>query len=416
MKKTALQIALRYFGFGVWFKLPSHSTTASFIRLLTHLAMWGVAVSTAALIVVLSVFNGLEQLTIGLFQIHNAQIKVSPVSGKSFFLSDDSLQALSQLDGVQAVTPVCQDNSLAHYDDSEPIIVTVKGVAANFLQQYPIDTALSSGTLDIHSGAPKALIGIGVQYKLGINLQNEFDLLQLWYPRNNGYALHDPSQAFRKQGLRVSGVLVLEQNFDEKTVIVPLNFMQQLMDYAPNQYTALEIKAYGDEQATKRRVAKFMGSGFEVLDRIEQQTTVLQAIRVERLFVFVAFIFIISIAAFNIFFSLAMLSIEKKRDIAILFAIGADRKLLQRVYLYLGLLIGGAGVVLGLVTGFVLCVLQDRLGLIGLGSTEAIVHAYPVQMQTWDFVIVAALVFVITLLATIVPARNAAKYETGFIK
>jgi lipoprotein-releasing system permease protein len=410
MKDTALFVALRYFGLSLSQKSLNNM---GFIRILTYLAVGGVGVGTAALVIVLSVFNGLEQLTITLFETCNAELKVEPQKGKTFEF--DSLRAveLSHLQGVQSLTKVCSENALARYSDSEPVIVEVKGLENNFLEQYPLDTALLEGSIDADK---RALIGVGVQYKLGINLANEFDILQLWYPRNESQLLLDPSRSFRKMGIAVSGVLALEQNFDEKTVIVPLKFMQELMDLGPNEYTAIEIKTQGNILKVKEKIAAFLGKDFKVLDRIEQQNSILQAIKIERLFVFVAFVFIISIAAFNIFFSLAMLSIQKKRENGILFAMGADKTLLSKIYLYLGLMIGAAGVLLGLLLGFVLCSLQQKFGLVSLGTSETIIQSYPISMEIRDFLNVSLAVFVITFVSSFVPAQNAARQQNINLK
>ncbi len=403
MRDPALRVALRYFGGSV---LRGKTSNIGFVRILTHLAIGGVAVGTAALIVVLSVFNGLEELTIDLFQTYNAELKVQPKKGKSFFFSSDSLERLSRIEGVAAITRICSDNALARYGDSEPVVVEAKGVDTNFLVQYPLDTALREGSIDI---ANRALIGLGVQYRLGINLKNEFDVLQLWYPRSESQLLLDPSRSFKKLGIPVSGTIGLEQSFDEKMVIVPLHFAQELMELDTHQYTALEIKTKGNTTKTKQYVSAFMGSDFEVLDRIEQQTGILQAIKIERLFVFMAFVFIISIAAFNIFFSLAMLSIEKKRDSGILFAIGADKSLISRIYIYLGMMIGGAGVFLGSLVGVLLCMAQQEFELVRLGTSETIIQSYPVKIVPSDLLWVGVAVFVITFGCSFYPAHSAAQ-------
>jgi lipoprotein-releasing system permease protein len=385
----------------------------NFIKILSNISMTGVCVGTAALIIILSVFNGLEDLTRSLYRSFNPQIKITAAKGKSFVVSDSLLWAIGEVEGVESLTEVVEDNVLLRYKEYQ-MVVTAKGVSQNFKNQYNIAESINEGSAEIEqNGVAYALVGIGVKYQLSINLHDKSAPLQLWYPKNlNNLSGLDMSKAFNKYGILAGGTFAIEQKYDYHNIIVPIEIMIDLLDYGEeNKRTALEIKAKKDISIDKlqKNLKALLGDKFTVANADEQQADVIRAVRIERFFVFVTFVFVLSIASFNIFFSLAMLAIEKKKDIGTLFALGASRRFIFRIFIFEGCIIAFSGASIGLLLGAVLCLLQDWFGIVGLGISSSIMQAYPIKMEIWDFVYTGLAVVVITLAASLVPARNAAQ-------
>jgi lipoprotein-releasing system permease protein len=383
----------------------------NFINIISIISVIAVTVGTAALIIVLSVFNGLEQLTIGLHTAYNPQLKIAPVQGKSFPVNDSLLAVLKSIDGVKAVTEVMEDNALLRYGDVQ-MAVNVKGVSENFSQQYDLGAKLVSGEYSLYQrGHPRALLGVGVQIQLAVDMDDDMKGLFFWYPRRRAKVnLTDPMNSFTRELILPGGVLAIEQQFDNNMVLVPLAWADQLMEYG-NRRTSLEVKATHPELVPRVQAAlrSKLGPGFTVLNSREQQASILRAVQIERLFVFVALSVVVAVASINIFFSLTMLAIEKQKDIAVLFSLGAGQRLIRRIFLAEGMMIALFGTLIGLGVGFGIVYLQQQFGFVGLGVTSQVIQAYPVKLVATDFLAVGLTVVAITLLAAYFPARGAAQ-------
>jgi lipoprotein-releasing system permease protein len=385
----------------------------NFINFLTILSVIGVAIGSAALVAVLSVFNGLEELTRSLHTSHNPELKVSLQKGKTFPADSLLYAQILALPEVKALTEVIEDNALLRYQDGQ-MAVNVKGVSDNFHQQYRLSEKLTAGEFKIKGDdAYFALLGYGVQARLSVSLSNDITPLEFWYPNRDKKTVSptNPLSAFHKGSLRPAGVLFIEQQFDQANVIVPIEFASQLMDYQ-NKRTSLEIKTIDGQDKTIKKLQKalqaLLGDKFKVENREEQQAAILRAFKIERLFAYITFSFILGIASFKIFFSLAMLAIEKQHDHFILCAMGASPALLRNLYLILGGLIALGGALLGLLLGYLLVWTQQEYGFIKLGVETSLMNAYPVKMKLWDFILVGITVAGVTFLASWIPARNAA--------
>lgn len=375
--------------------------------------MIGVAVGTMALVIVLSVFNGLEDLIKGLYASFDAELKIEPALGKSFELDAEWLKDISQMEEVEVLTEVIEDNALFRYGDNQ-LVATLKGVSDNFLEQGRFDKGYFQGELSLgKEGQPQAIIGRGVSYFLSIELEQGFDLMQVYYPKAPRAGSIDPNSMYNRELIRPAGIFSIEKQFDDEYIIVPLDFAQRLLNYGDRR-TALEIKvAEGyDVQRLKRRIRDKIGTDFLVKDSDEQHASLLMTIRLEKLFVFITLTFILAVASFNIFFSLSMLAIEKKKDIAVLFSMGAPQRLIKSIYIKEGAIIALSGAMIGLALGFVICWLQDTFGIVSLGVTSSIVESYPVKMQVADFIYTSLSVILITFLASYRPALIASRVKT----
>ena len=381
----------------------------SFISWLSILSMLGVGVGTMALIIVLSVFNGMEALNRQIFKTFESDMTISPNEGKRFLASPDLLSRLRQTPGVSLVTAVAQDNALAKYADRQTV-VRLKGVDDNYLQRQQLDSALLEGKLLLRrDGVNYAIVADGVRSDLTISPVDILTPLEILYPRSGqSFSVLNPD-AFSREPLTVAGVFFIESRYDN-FVLAPLVTARQLFGYQANEVTSLELQLRPgiDEDAAKRALQAVVGGELTVQSRDDLNVDMYRAIRVEKLFVALTLAFIILIASVNIFFSLSMLVIEKKEDIKILFAMGATMGLVRRIFLTEGAIIALTGAVAGLVLGIVICLLQEQYGFIRMGTVSSIIDAYPVRLYTSDIVLTGVLVILVTILTSWFPAQRAA--------
>lgn len=375
--------------------------------------MIGVAVGTMALVIVLSVFNGLEDLVKKLYASFDAELKIEAAMGKSFEVSEDWLDSIRNVPGVEVLTEVIEDNALLRYRDNQ-VVGKMKGVSDNFLEQGRFSEGHFTGEMSLGTESqPAALLGRGIGYFLSVDLSNEFDLLQVFYPRAPRSGSIDPRNMYKSDVIKPLGYFSIDKQFDDEYVIVPLGFARSLLDYGDKR-TSLEIKIDDgyDIKKVKNALRSRLGKEFMVRDTDEQHASLLLTIKLEKLFVFLTLTFILAVASFNIFFSLSMLAIEKKKDIAVLFAMGATARLIKAIYIKQGVIIAFSGAAVGLLLGFVICWIQDKFGLVSLGVASSIVESYPVKMEWTDFLYTSISVVVITLLASYRPAIIASRVTT----
>ena len=376
--------------------------------------MVGVAVGTIALVVVMSVFNGLEDLIKSLFASFDAELKVEPAVGKSFLAPKEWLSQIEQIEGVAILTEVIEDNALFEHDGNQ-LVAKIKGVSDNFLDQgrfskgyYWGDTSLGT---DIRPGA---ILGRGVGFFLSVNLEEINSTVKVFYPKApRSAASIDPSQLYASAQLEPRGFFSIEQQFDDGYVLAPLNFTRDLLNYGEKR-TSLEIKIKEGYEIkdVQDALKNHLGPDFIVKNADEQHAGLIRTVKLEKLFVFLTLTFILAIASFNIFFSLSMLAIEKKKDIAVLKAMGARDRLIRGIFLKQGALIAFSGALIGLVFGYLLVIAQDTFGLVSLGISSAVVDAYPVRIVLSDFFYISVAVISITLIASWRPAIIASRVDT----
>lgn len=381
----------------------------SFINFISIISMLGIGIGTMALVIVLSVFNGLEDLNRKIFKSFDPDIRVSPKNGKSFVLDKAKISQIKALKDVWYVTEVIQDNALVKYENSQ-MVVTLKGVDDTFQTHGVLKKSLVEGNFVLKKDSVDyAFIGGNVYGALNISLQNIIEPIEIWYPRNRNSISLNPDDNINRQILNISGVYSLEQ-FHDDFVYVPLEVAQRLTEYGDKR-SAIEVqtKPNADIDKVQEAVKSILGEAFLVQNQDEQNASLFRAIKIEKLFIFVALLFIVGIASFNIFFSLTMLVIDKQQDLKTLFAMGADAGLVKRIFFSEGALVSFKGAIVGLVLGGIICFLQERFGIIKMGMESSIIDAYPVKMQLSDFLLTAISIIIITLLASYLPAKRAAK-------
>ncbi len=397
---VAFRIAKRYF---------FSKNKKTFISLIANISMLGVGVGALALVVVMSVFNGLEDLNRQLFKTFDADLKISAAQGKSFEWTPQLQNKLSKVEGVELLTQVIQENALLRYRNAQ-VVVNIKGVDDSFLKRSRLDSAMINGTFRLHDGQiPYALLGVGVFYTLSASLDDEFTPLEVWYPRNQKNFALLSEDSFNRMNILPGGIFAIEQQYDEGYAFVPLSFAQELFEYG-NRRSAFEIqvKEGANINQVQNRIKDLLDNTLVVQNQDEQHASLLRAIKIEKLFVFLTLSLIIAVASFNIFFSLSMLAIEKRADIKVLYAMGATPSLVKRIFVAEGGIVALLGAVVGLTLGFVVCWLQQTYGFFKMGTVSSLVDAYPVKIEGTDFLMTGVVIIIITVLASYFPAAKAA--------
>ncbi len=375
--------------------------------------MVGVAISTMALVAVMSVFNGLEDLIRGLFSSFDSELQVTPVAGKSFVATEDWLNGIQEVEGVEVITEVIEDNALLEYRGSQHI-ARVKAVSDNYFDHERFSKGYFWGDTTLGTTTrPGAILGRGVAFALSVNLDDINSVLQIYYPKApKSAASLDPNQLYTAGQVEPRGFFSIEQGVDNEYILVPLDFFKDLLNYGQKR-TALELKVASGHSisSVQQAVQTHLGTEFAVKNADEQHATLIRTVKLEKLVVFLTLTFILALASFNIFFSLSMLAIEKKKDLAVLKSMGAKNSLIRGIFLKQGALIAFSGAILGLILGLLLVGAQEKFGLISLGISSGVVDAYPVRIHWPDLGWISLAVVTITLLASWRPAWIAAQVD-----
>jgi lipoprotein-releasing system permease protein len=377
----------------------------SIITIMSLICMVVVAVVAMAMVVVLSAFNGIEALIDERFSYFDADISISPLSGKVISPADIDLEALRNLPEVASAGYVIEEFVLAEYERNQRIAV-MKGVEPVFLAKAPIDSMIIDGDASLYLGTlPAALIGIGVKYDLNLRLfEQQFNPLRLSAIQRGKKLGSNPEQAFNKLNIPVSGVFSINIDFDSDYIIVPIEFAADLLKYN-NEYSAIELYLQpgvkGEE--VQEKIAAMLGPNFEVRTRLQKNELIYKTNKSEKWATFVIMGFIMLIATFNIIAALTLLINEKRRDIRVLYSLGATTNTIRRIFFTAGALINAIGAAAGLLLGFALVYLQKNIGLIRLEG--GLVEYYPVEIQLTDMVAIFALVVICGFLSSVVPVQ-----------
>ncbi len=383
--------------------------THNIINVISGISAAGIMVGTMALVIVLSVFNGFEKVIVSLFNTFDPDIRICLVEGKTFHTGDLPADKIKKLRGVVRYTDVLEENALLRCNNRQ-YLATIKGVSADYQNNPSLDSMMVKGHLRTEEkGGSFAVVGRGVAYYLGLDPDDIIHPLEIYVPRRTASYSVQPDQAFNSGSLFVSGVFSIQDDFDSKYVLLPMNFTRDLLEYTDEQ-TSVEIALQkgtktGDIQ---KQIQKIVGPKFKVENRFQQQETLYKLMKSEKLAVFFILAFILLIATFNVIGSLSMLIIEKTKDIGILWNLGANERLIRRIFLLEGLMVSTLGAFIGLLLGAAICWVQQQFGIVKLQVTGGsfLIDAYPVSMELIDFVLVFITVFLIGLAAVLFPVRN----------
>jgi lipoprotein-releasing system permease protein len=380
------------------------------INIISMISIVGVTVGTAALIVVLSVFNGFDGVIKSMYNSFDPDLKLTPASGKVFSVNDERLQKIREHEAVYDIAESLEDNALLRYDDQQyPAIV--KGVSDNFSDISGVDTMLVVGDFILkHKNNPYAIVGQGVAHFLSLNI-NYIDPLVIYVLKRDAKVSMNPEQILNRNYIFPSAVFGIQQEFDTKYVLVPLDFARDLFDYQ-NELSAFEIKLKPgfNLKQVQNEIMEIAGDDYLVQNRYQQHETFYKIMKSEKFYIFLILTFILIVASFNIIGSLTMLIIEKKEDIATFRSLGADLNTIRNIFFTEGWLITLVGAILGLTLGGLICWLQIKFGFVRLqGAGSFIIDAYPVKLIWTDFILILITVAFIGYFAAWYPVRYITK-------
>jgi lipoprotein-releasing system permease protein len=383
---------------------------ASFITLISRISMIGVGVEVMALVLILSVFNGLEDFQKGLFKTFDPDLRIVSVADTRFPCSPEQKKQLASLAGVQSVQSILEDQALIRYNGKQ-LVVSLKGVDTNFIASQRLKNQVVEGEYLVeYEGHPFGMVGAGVFMAMGMSFEDSFHPIEAWYPNQKALSKFQitPDAANQKAFFPAS-VLQVEQTFDNQQIVVPLTWMRELTASDSTTVSTIEIMLYpgASEKEVQAAIQQMLGGKFQVQTRDQQHAILLRAIKIEKFFVFILMAFIMGIASFTLFYALSLLVIEKRNDLRTLRAMGMTQRQLLRIFLFVGLFISFAGAIVGMGLGFAIGWIQQTFGIIPLGIPNALIDAYPIQMEWLDFLLTAIVVVLITFLASIIPARKA---------
>lgn len=395
----SLLIARRYL-------FAKRSTNA--INIITGISVFGIAIGTAALLLVLSVFNGFEDLLAGLFGHFNPQVKITPSKGKTFAPDSLTLSRLRNLPGILLVSETLEEIAFFEYEGSQDFGV-LKGVDELFARVNDIDSTVREGQYQLHIDDRNcAVLGAGMRNKLSINVESATQTLAVYMPTSEQKGVLD--KPFKTRYLYPAGTFAIQQDFDNQYVLTNLDFMRDILDAPPGTVSALEIrcKPGAAVSSVKKQVREVMGEGYTVKDSYEQNEAFFKVMQLEKWMGFAITSLMLVLMAFNTIGALWMIVLDKQKDISVLKSMGATDRMVHRIFLFEGLLLTLLGMGIGLLLAIGLYALQKTYGIITIPQ-GFLVESYPIAMRIGDFLPVIATVIAIGLLAALPPAQRAVR-------
>ncbi|MBP5327725.1 MAG: ABC transporter permease [Bacteroidales bacterium] len=361
------------------------------INLISWISLAGITVSTIALVVVMSVYNGIGELTQSLFNVFDPELLVEPSQGKTFHTSDIDYYALQRTDGVAHVSQIVEENAWITLRQAEAI-VQLRGVDSSYGASSGLDTMLAEGQYllkdsDTLGDFPFLVLGWNIMTRLGVNSMTNRPLAVHIPKRGSSSLGFSLDEAFNNGYAYPAGTFRIQEEIDNLYVVTDIDFVRMLMGYDSDEVTSLAITSNGQRslENVKKNLRHLLGDGYTVKDRFDQKPLYYKIFRSERLGVFLILSLIVLISTLNLVASLSLLIINKTKDIATLRSMGMERRHIRKTFFTEGVLIALVGVVSGLVLGFVICLLQQHFGIVKLGA-NAVVDAFPVAMRVVDFI------------------------------
>ena len=398
MSNLPLRFALRYL-----FARKSHNV----INIISGISVAGMAIGTAALVIILSVFNGFNQLVSDSLGDAQPDLVVRPAAGKAFVPDSTAFAWLCDDDRVFNMSSVIEEQAFIAFDGKQSL-ARVKGVDSVFEEESPLQNHITDGIFSLHRGTlPRAVVGSSLAWSMDIN-PRFIAPLEIYYPdREGSISLSNPAASLRSTKVTVAGLFAINAELDAELVIVPIETMRELLDYE-EEVSAVEIRVTKEttDKALNGLVSELserLGPDYEVLDRYRQNEALYKMMRYEKLAIYMILIFIVIIIAFNIYSSLTMLIIEKKDDIGTLRSLGAPESMTRRIFLLEGWLISLLGMAIGLVLGVACVLLQQKYGLIRMPGNY-IINAYPVILKASDIIWTAVGVALVGYLIALLPS------------
>lgn len=403
MRLLNILFAWRYFK-------AKKSTNA--INIIAWISIIAVIIGTAALILVLSVFNGFEGLVKSLYSTFYTDLKISPLSGKTIVITQEQLQQIRSLKDVKNFSLVVEEKALLQNGDYQSVVY-LKGVDENYRYTTGVASNLVKGDYDLGTAdAPRIILGAGVENAIHILADRNLFTLKIYLPRKSNTEQINLLEDISADTINSSGAFLIQEDFDNKYGITNIDFVKRALRLGPDDYSNVEISLKDPSRANtvKQQLKKIFGNGYLIQNKFEQNQGLYSVMNLERWIIYGILCLILVVAAFNMIGALTMLVLEKQKDINVLYALGSDRSFIQKIFLSEGLLIAIIGGGVGMLLAVLIAWAQIYFHLIPLQGSF-IIDYFPVKLRWVDFLLVGATVFVIALIASWLPARKAALQE-----
>ncbi|MFA7081738.1 MAG: ABC transporter permease [Bacteroidales bacterium] len=366
------------------------------INIISLISLIGIAITTMALLVVISVFNGFTSVGTKILSSSNPPLLIEAKKSKVFSLDSIPYNKIKSLSKVSAISPVLKENALISFGQSQGLVL-MKGIDETYFKINRIDTSIVYGKFSLSSfGKEACVLGVGVAAKIGIpnNAERMGATIQFIVPKREGRISMSQEETFNSQDVLYSGSFRMDAQMDEDNVFLPIGFVRQLLDYDNNEVSSIFIrpKSESDIQKLKTEIKEIVGQDYEVKDIFEQEPIYQKVVKVERLGVYVILSFIIFIATFNVMGSLSLLIMDKKKDILILRSMGATLGSVRSIYFLNGLMLSFVGALIGLLLGIGVCLVQQQFGIIKMGAGIVIIDAFPIELRILDIISIFSLV------------------------
>jgi len=381
------------------------------INIIAWVSVLAIIIGTASLILVLSVFNGFEDLVKSLYSSFYTDLKISAQTGKTINLSNEQLKQLSSIQAIRSYSLVVEDKALLQ--NGEPLtIVNLKGVDSNYINVTNIQQKVVKGKFDIGTeDRPSVVLGVGIENALEVEADRDVLPLSAYlFKKTNQLNAANPESSLSTENIFTSGAFLIQQDFDNKYGFTNIDFMKRMLGLQPDEFSAAEI-ALKDEKETdkiKTDLQKIFGSNYKVETKYEQNRSLYSVMRTEKWVIYGVLTLILIVAAFNIVGALTMLVLEKQKDIDVLKALGADNSYIQRIFLSEGFLLAVIGGIAGILLAVVIGWMQVKYKLVPLQGGSFLIDYYPVKLVATDFLLVFATILIVAFLASWFPSRKAA--------
>ena len=384
--------------------------TTNAINVIAWISITAIVIGTAALILVLSVFNGFEDLVKSLYSSFYPDLKISPVSGKQITLTQEQLNKLRSVKGVRSISLIAEEKALLQNGEYQSIIY-LKGVDENYTSVTTVADHIIKGSFNTGGiENPRLVLGAGIENAVGVQTDRNLSPLVVYLPKKAEVNLSNPLQSISADTINTAGAFVIQQDFDNKYAITNLGFVKKMLGMPADAYSAAEIsiKQDADEKEIKQLMMGLLRGNYLVETRYEQNKSLYSIMQVEKWVIYAVLSLILVVAAFNMVGALTMLVLEKKQDISVLHALGGSQTFIQRIFLSEGLLLATIGGGAGMLIALIFALVQINFKIIPLQGGSFLIDYFPVKLSLPDFLLVGFTVLTIALLASWIPARKAA--------
>lgn len=392
-----------------YFKSKKSTNAVNIISWVTVAAM---AVGTAALVIVLSIFNGFEGLVKNLYSSFYPDIRITSATEKILVLDAAAIQKIKGLTGVDAFCLVAEEN--AHIQNGEfRTNAVLKGVDDAYAKVSGVGNHLSNGTYELGTeNDPSIVLGSGIENGLNLMSDRAITPVTVYLPKRGTASTSNPLESISTVNLQPRGAFSIQQDFDNKYVITNLALVKQMVGLTADEYTSAEIKLKNTstEKEFIKDLEQLLGKNYLVENRYQQNRSLFSVMQLEKWAIYGILCLILIVAAFNMIGALTMLVLEKQQDVQILKAMGATSSFIQRIFLSEGVLLAMVGSILGIALALLFCLLQVTFKIIPLEGSFVIDY-YPVKVFASDLLLVLATVLFISIIASWVPSAKAAKQQ-----